>query len=322
MSRRRTRRTEPWWRKLRPMWLLLVLFTACAPGEGEPPADEAASEPHADAPDGSRLVVLDEDAVRRAGIAVAAAAPARIVETVPLRGQLSPDEDTLSHLTPRLPGVVREVRKRLGDPVARGEVLAVIEANQSLHPYEVRAALPGTVIRKDVTPGEFVTEDRLLFTVADLRRVWADLDVYREDLPALRVGQPLRLYAGPGTAPIDTVLSYLAPVGASSSQTTLARAEIANPDGRLRPGLFVRADVVTGDAEVPVAVPLPAIQELGGETVVFVRVDGGFAVRPVETGRRDAERIEIRSGLEAGEEVATTQSFVLVSELEKPAEHH
>ena len=91
---------------------------------------------------------------------------------------------------PRFPGVVRSVHKRLGDAVARGDLLAMIESNESLQPFELRAPLAGTVIAKDVAPGEFVSTERELFQIADLASVWVDLDVYRRDFGRLRVGQP------------------------------------------------------------------------------------------------------------------------------------
>ena len=73
-----------------------------------------------------------------------------------------------------------------------------IESNESLQPYEVRSRIAGTVIAKDVAPGEFVATDGDLLDVADLDTVWVDLDVYRRDFGKLRVGQPVR--STPATA--------------------------------------------------------------------------------------------------------------------------
>ncbi|MDH8346182.1 biotin/lipoyl-binding protein, partial [Klebsiella pneumoniae] len=73
--------------------------------------------------------------------------------------------------TPRFPGIVRDVRKRIGDVVQKGDVLAVIESNQSLTQYELKASLAGTVIDRQISLGEFVSEQKSAFVVADLSNV-------------------------------------------------------------------------------------------------------------------------------------------------------
>jgi cobalt-zinc-cadmium efflux system membrane fusion protein len=225
-------------------------------------------------------------------------------------------------LTPRFPGVVREVRKRLGDSAAKHEVLAVVESNESLHPYEIRSPLAGTVIFKEVSTGEFVSAERVVYAVADLSSVWADLDVYPTDFSRLRVGQSVTLSSGRDGARVESTLAYLSPIGSQSSQTLLARTVLPNPEGRWPPGLFVRGDVVVGEAEVPVAVRSEALQRLRDRNVVFVRVDSVFEARPVELGRRAEPLVEITAGLEPGASYATENSFVLKADVEKADTGH
>lgn len=267
-------------------------------------------------------VELDAEQVAAAGIDVATAGPATIRERVVLNGRVAPDEDTLAHLTPRFPGVVRSVHKRLGDPVAAGDLLAVIESNESLHPYELRAALGGTVIAKEISPGEFVSSDREVFAIADLARVWVDLDVYRPDFGRLRVGQKARVDAGDGTLPVDTTISYLSPIGAANTQTLLARAVLPNADRTWRPGLFVTADVEVYAREVPVAVAVSALQRVRDRDVVFVADGETFEAQPVELGRRDGEHAEVRSGLAPGQRYVAAGSFLLKAEAGKSGASH
>ena len=105
-------------------------------------------------------------------------------------------------------------------------------------------------------------------------------------------------------------------------ETMLARVELPNPDGAWRPGLFVTGDLVVEESELPVTVDVDALQSYRDWTVVFVQVGDVFEVRPVETGRRDEESVEIVSGLTAGERYAATNSFVLKAELGKSAASH
>jgi cobalt-zinc-cadmium efflux system membrane fusion protein len=267
-------------------------------------------------------VELTPEAIASSRISLAVAGPATIRTTVPLRGRLVPNEDGLAHIMPRFAGITREVRKRLGDAVAKDEVLAVIESNESLHPYEVRSRTSGTVIVKDITPGEFVSSDQEIFVVADLRTVWADLDVYRQDFAKLAPGQPVRLDAGAGTPPAESVISYLSPVGSMSSQTLLARAVVPNAGGLWRPGLFVSGEVLAEAVEVPVAVRSSALHTLGAFDVVFVRSGTVFEAQPLLLGRRDAEWVEVRSGLAAGAEYADTNSFILKADVGKSGASH
>lgn len=299
--------------------LLLAGSLAChadAPPEADDPHADASGVPAAE------HVALDAEQIAVAGIEVAEAGPAEIRERIPLNGRIAPNEDVLAHVMPRFPGVVRSVHKRLGDPVAPGDVLAVVESNQSLHPYELRARLPGTVIAKDVSPGEFVTSDRELFVVADLSTVWVDLDVYRPDFGRLAPGQRVRVDAGDGTPPAETTLAYLSPIGTPSTQTLLARAVLPNPDRSWRPGLFVTAEVEIDASPAPVTVAATALQRLRDADVVFVADAGGFAVRPVVLGRRDRERVEVREGLAPGERYAARGSFLVKAELGKAAAEH
>ena len=267
-------------------------------------------------------VTLAPEQLEAAGITVATAEPATIRERVVLNGRIAPNDDAVAHVMPRFPGVVRSVHKRLGDEVTRGELLAAIESNESLQPFELRAPLAGTVVEKDVSPGEFVSTERELFRIADLRTVWVDLDVYRRDFGRLRLGQPVRIDAGDGSPPVESTLAYLSPIGSVNTQTLLARAVLPNPDRSWRPGLFVTAEVEVGASPVPVAVEVDALQRLRDWDVVFLAANDVFEAQPVELGRRDATHAEIVSGLAAGQRYVAAGSFVLKAEAGKSGATH
>jgi cobalt-zinc-cadmium efflux system membrane fusion protein len=178
------------------------------------------------------------------------------------------------------------------------------------------------VIGKEIAPGEFVPSDREVFAIADLSTVWLALDVYRPDFGRLRVGQRVRVDPGDGHPPVESTITYLSPTGAASTQTLRARAVLANPDRTWPPGLFVTAEVDVSDEDVPVAVAPSALQRLRDWDVVFL-VDGDvFEAQPVELGRRDAERVEVRTGLSAGQQYVARNSFVIKAEAGKSGASH
>jgi cobalt-zinc-cadmium efflux system membrane fusion protein len=267
-------------------------------------------------------VTLAPDQIEAAGIAVATVAPATIRESVVLNGRIGPNEDALAHVMPRFPGIVRSVHKRLGDLVKRGDLLAVIESNESLQPFEVRAPIAGTVTAKDVTPGELASNERAIFEIADLGTVWVDLDVYRRDFGRLRAGQRVRVDAGDGSPLAESTLAYLSPIGSANTQTLLARTVLANSDRSWRPGLFVTAEVEVGASDVPVSVAVEALQRVRDGDVVFLADGNVFEAQPVELGRRDAQHVEITSGLVAGQRYVATGSFILKAEAGKSGAAH
>jgi cobalt-zinc-cadmium efflux system membrane fusion protein len=267
-------------------------------------------------------VEVAAEAARATGIRVETAGPARIAETVVLHGRVEPDGDRTAQVTPRFPGIAVEVCKQLGDAVARDEVVAVVESNESLRPYEVRSRLAGTAIAKAIVPGEFVASDAAIYVVSDLSRVWVDLQAHRLDFERLRVGQRVEVDDAAGGPPIEARITYLSPLGAPDSQSLLARVVVENADHRLRPGLFVTARVTVAEIEAPVAVRSEALQRLRDWDVVFRAAGDTYEAQPVELGARDAAWVEIRSGLAAGDAYVAEGSFVLKADVGKSGASH
>jgi membrane fusion protein, heavy metal efflux system len=267
-------------------------------------------------------VTLSPDQLAAAGVSISTAGPATIREHVVVSGRVMPNADTLAHVMPRFPGVVRAVHKRVGDPVARGDLLATIESNESMQPFDVRAAFAGTVIARDVAPGEFAATDRKMFQIADLETVWVDLDVHRRDFGRLRLGQPVRIDAGDGSDPAETTLVYLSPIGSVSSQTLLARAVLPNADRSWQPGLFVTGEVEVAVTPAPVAVKVEALQRLRDWDVVFLAAGDVFEAQPIELGRRDRTHVEVVSGLASGQRYVDASSFILKAEAGKSGATH
>lgn len=266
-------------------------------------------------------VKLTDAQVAAAGIELLQAGPRELREVLRLNGIIQPNQETLVKVTPRFPGVVRSMRKRLGDKVKKDEVLATVESNQSLTTYELKAPIDGTIIDRDGTLGEFASEARPLFTIADLSTMWIDFAVYRRDFARVRVGDPVAIDVEDGGSTIESSIDYVSPLGTSDTQSSVARAVVPN-DGRLRPGLFVDGRVVLSATPVDVAIKSSAVQTLEGKTVVFVREGDTFAAREVELGGRDADWIEVKFGLMPGDTYAAKNSFVIKAEIGKGSASH
>jgi cobalt-zinc-cadmium efflux system membrane fusion protein len=187
----------------------------------------------------------------------------------------------------------------------------------------LRAPFDGRVLERQATPGSVVDPMQPILTFADLSTLWVFLQAYEKDLALLRMGLPLRIRAEayPQEAFVGR-LDFLGGAVDEATRTVGVRATVQNAADKLRPGMFVKAQV-----EVPrpqaenkpiVAVPQQALQTLAGRTVVFVQTaPGRFARRAVETGHTFEGFTEILSGVKPGEAVVTEGSFVLKSEFAK-----
>lgn len=267
-------------------------------------------------------VELSDAKIAAAGIELLTVAKGTLRDTLALNGVVTPNQEMLVQVTPRFPGVVTEIRKRVGDRVEKGEVIAKIESNQSLTVYEMKAVISGTVIERQVALGEYASEQKAAFTIADLTSVWVDLAISRRDLSRTKIGDVILIESGDGSAPVEAKLSYISPVSNADTQSVLARAVVANDPIRLRPGLFVTARLVLQAKEVPLVVKLSALQTVESRTVVFVKNGNKFEPRDVELGDRDAEQVEVIFGLIEGDVYAAKNSFVIKAELAKGSASH
>ena len=282
------------------------------------PTEKVEKEEHRE----SDSIALSDAKVDAAGIELAKASAGVLRASLPLNGIVQPNQESLVQVTPRFPGIVRDVRKRIGDVVQKGDVLAIVESNQSLTPYELKAALAGTVIDRQTTLGEYVSEQKPAFVIADLSTVWVDFSVYQRDLKRVSIGDEVLIDPADGGQPIEAKISYLSPVGSSDTQSAVARAMVSNREERLRPGLFITGRLTLSAKKVDVAVKSSALQTVENRTVVFVRNGEIFEARDVEIGNRDKELVEITFGVVDGEMYAARNSFIVKAEMAKGSAEH
>ncbi len=199
------------------------------------------------------------------------------------------------------------------------EIDALVASAEPRPRLAVRAPISGFVLESKAMAGAAVPEGADLFKLGDSSLLWGCVHLTEKDLDAVKPGMTatIRTQAYPGrTFPGRLVL--IGAVMDASTRTIEARIELGNPDGTLRPGMYVEAWLASAERRPILTVPASAVQEYGSGRIVFVRVGpGAFALRPVETGEILEGRIEILAGLAEGEFVVTSGSFKLKSELMK-----
>lgn len=243
-------------------------------------------------------------------------------ETLSVYGAVKLNANKVARAVPRFGGIVREARKALGDTVAAGEVVAVVETNQSLATIEVKAPIAGVIVDRDVNAGETVGDGATLYTIADLADVWVDLNVPKRDQARVRVGQPAVIHADDGGPDATGRIAWISPVSSPEAQTLIARIVLDNPEQRWRPGLYVKAAITLAEDQVPVAVKDSALQTLFDFTVVFSQHGDVYQARPLELGRRAGGYVEVLKGLKAGERYVTENSFLIKADIGKSGASH
>jgi hypothetical protein len=154
-----------------------------------------------------------------------------------------------------------------------------------------------------------------LFRIADLSSVWVEADIYERDMGQVRVGLPVTvtLDAYPGEA-FSGRTTYLYPAVNEATRTGKVRVQLANPRGRLKPGMFANVEI-RGSGRSALSVPANALIDSGTEQLVFVAQGNGYFVpRRVKAGARLGERVEMVDGVKEGEQVAASATFFLDSE--------
>jgi cobalt-zinc-cadmium efflux system membrane fusion protein len=186
----------------------------------------------------------------------------------------------------------------------------------------VRSPLGGTVVAKHVVPGESVTPDKEIFTVAELETVWVWASVYERDLADLLRARAagvlpaeVRVTAFPDRAFAGTV-DYVGATMDEVTRTVKMRVAVENKGRLLRPGMFADLSIQLGEGRRELSIPAEAVLSDGDRRFVFVRTDKRrFLRRDVRVGRTRAGRVPVLDGLRDGEEIAVQGAFLLKSDV-------
>lgn len=180
--------------------------------------------------------------------------------------------------------------------------------------------LNGSVLTRLVSIGQSVQPATDAFTVANLDRLWILLDIFEKDLPSVYVGQKVdvRTEVYPGRT-FPAQVAHVGQIIDEKTRTTPVRIQFDNTSGQFRPGQFVSATLLGDPAHSvheALSVPRSAVFSIEGKSMLFVcSENSGFVKRRIELGASGGGMVEVRSGLQAGEQVVVDGAFLLKSEL-------
>lgn len=180
-------------------------------------------------------------------------------------------------------------------------------AKQNLSYAVIPSPMDGFVSERTADLGEYVSPQQKVATVVRTNPLRVRIDIPEQAIPEVRVGQsvsattsawPDRNFAGR--------VARIAPNVSAQSRTLTVEAEIDNGNGALKPGQFATVRILQERAEPAVLVPARAVVTEAGVSRVFVIRNGHAEQRLVQTGQTDGDLIEIRQGVAADEQVATS----------------
>ncbi len=189
---------------------------------------------------------------------------------------------------------------------------AVALTRAKLQKTQLRAPFSGIVGIRNVSVGDYVKEGQELINIEDIGSLKVDFRLPESHLSRLRKGQSVEVTtdALPGQA-FKGALDAIDPLIDASGRAISLRARLANPELKLRPGMFVRVRLAFGGERLGLTVPEEALVPAGNDNFVF-KVDDGKALRvKVKIGQRNGASVEIEEGLKAGDEVVTAGQLKL-----------
>ncbi len=201
----------------------------------------------------------------------------------------------------RYQAALEEIRNRQELLAERSSGLALAE--QQLADAVLSAPIDGAVRERRASVGEYLAAGAPVFGLVRIHPLRLRVAVPERDASSVRVGQSVwvRLEGDPAVHSGRVV--RLSPSIQEQNRTLIVEAEVANRDGRLRPGSFARAEIVVEADRTAVMVPASTVVTFAGLEKVFGVKDGKAVEKRVRTGRRSGDRVEILEGVAAGEQV-------------------
>ena len=297
--------------------LLLTLVLTVALGCHRQQSEEAPAA--APAAGEKNMVELGAEALKHAGIEVQDVTEQSVAIPLVAPGRISFDMNHTGRVTSTLDGRIVQMNYDIGQMVKKGDVTALIDAPELLHPLELKAPMAGRVVERNGTVGDLLDRTQSLYTIAETTTLWCIAAVNESDIGAVRVGQPASI----------TVLSYpdesfagkvvrVSDAVNEQTRTVEVRIVVENPRDILKAGMFANAALRTAAVTKGLFVPDGALQTIGERPVVFVEEKPGtYHATIVRLGREIGTQHEVLDGLAAGARVVTSGSFILKSELLK-----
>ncbi|WOO42972.1 efflux RND transporter periplasmic adaptor subunit [Rubellicoccus peritrichatus] len=263
-------------------------------------------------------IILDDNGIKNLRIESVEVEEQVFETTLFAIGRIEQIPENHSVLSTRIAGRVVELEAFEGDTVKKGQVLAKVESRQLGNPpptVTLTAPQDGLVISSHVQLGQPVEPEAEMMDISDRSQMWAVAQIPEKEASQIGIGTKARIHVQ--ALGDETIMATLTRFGVDADRqagTIEGIFQVANPDGKLRPGMRAEFSIIIATRGDILAVPEDSIQGDPSQRVVFVRdfdLANGFVRVPVVVGEQNDESVEILSGLFPGDEVVTRGSYLL-----------
>ena len=199
--------------------------------------------------------------------------------------------------------------------ISDAQIERIAATGETIKNLTIYAPISGYVMERNAFPKQRATPEMALYTIADLSTVWVIADVFEYEAANVRLNQPATFTLAylPGRV-FHGKVSYIMPQVDAQTRTMKVRIQLENPGNALKQEMYGDVELKTGGSR-KLTVAQTAVLNSGQRQVVFVdRGNGSFEPRDVKIGEPSGARVEILSGLKAGERIVTSGNFLIDSE--------
>ncbi|GGW61540.1 Cu(I)/Ag(I) efflux system membrane fusion protein [Winogradskyella epiphytica] len=225
---------------------------------------------------------------------------------------------TASSLKESQPALYKAVRNKLKLwKLSENQISQIESSGKVQENVPIYATVSGTVTEKLIEQGDYVKQGQPLLKIANLSTVWANFDVYENQIEVLKKGQEVSVVtnAYPNkefTGKVD----FIDPTLNTKTRTVTLRVVLSNKDNLFKPGMFVSGKIkgVASNTKEVLTIPSTAVLWTGERSLVYLKPDPNetvFEMREITLGSKMGENYQVVDGLENGDEIVTNGTFTV-----------
>jgi cobalt-zinc-cadmium efflux system membrane fusion protein len=196
------------------------------------------------------------------------------------------------------------------------EVTQIAQTHQINPLISLYAPIEGKIISSNMVLGNMIDESTEIMTIMDPSLLWVDAEIYEKDIAKIKIGQEVAVTVPAYQEEVfKGKVTYISDLLNESTRTITVRTEVYNKGSRLKPGMFANLELSINNAISALAIPTSAVLDDQGKKIAFVKINGAYYPRIIQTDSKDDDFIAITSGIEEGEVVVTAGNFELKSKL-------
>ncbi|MDO6761652.1 efflux RND transporter periplasmic adaptor subunit [Tamlana sp. 2_MG-2023] len=225
---------------------------------------------------------------------------------------------TASSLKESQPTLYKAVRNKLKLwKLSENQINQIESSGRVKENFPVYATVSGTVSEKLVEQGDYIKQGQPLLKIANLKTVWANFDVYENQIDLFKKGQEISVTTNAySNAAFKAKVDFIDPVLDTRTRTVKLRAVLNNKQNVFKPGMFVEGEIkgMASSKEQALMIPSTAVLWTGERSVVYIKTDPTqpvFEMRIISLGNQIGNNYEVKQGLNNGDEIVTNGTFTV-----------